>query len=1083
MLCFNDGAVFGQFYQGHRMTFGKNRVQYRYFYWQYYRFERFDVYFSEEGGELALYAETIITPELDRIEGMFDYILERRIIFIVYNKLTDFRQSNIGLITGIDEYNVGGVTRIVDNKVFIYFDGNRESFHRQIRSSIAEVIVNEMLYGNALRANMATSATISIPEWFHRGLASYIGEPWSVEMDDRLKDGIRSGRFNNFTRLTGDEAMWAGHSFWRFIEKEYGIAVIPMIVYITRINRNVRNGFLFVLGSNMRALSRDWLDFYTELYANEDWRPAPETPPELRRARRNRVYDRMTISPNGRYMAYSTNDMGRVRIWLRDLETGRQRRIFRFGQRLEQIQDYTYPVMTWHPSGEMLLFIHEARGRIVMTFHDLQTNRQTRRNLLHFEKILDVDFSPDGGRLLFSAMRFGRTDIYIHTLASATNEQITDDIADDLNPRFIDNGNRIIFSSNRMDDTLRFEGATIRPLAPEMTLFIYDLNRRSNRLISLADAPHANQTSPVELSRNNFAFLSDQSGIINRYVMAFDSVISHIDTAVHYRYMVTTRPLTDFSRNIRYHDLSVPTGTGISMFQNNGRFPMFRTPVDENVTGPLQTTYFRREYQRRRQIADSIAFEAQNAIPAILLDDGNVLTPEGDTIFFDMNHVNIYRYVFEVEKVNFFQNEFMLTDFRIDDEFDRTRNQIRIYQTAFYPNYLVTQADFGFLEASYQAFTGGAVMFNPGFNVFMKLGASDLFEDYKIIGGVRLGANLRSNEFLLSFENLKYRLDRQIVLHRQAFENSVWVENEFLPYGIRTVTHQVFYSLRWPFSQTFAVRGTASFRDDNTSFLTDNRMNANPRTWAGYRRNWAGLKGEIIFDNTRRIGINILDGLRYKVFAESYWQLNEFPNTLYVIGADFRYYQPIHRNLIWASRFAASSSFGRSRLLYYLGSLDNWITFFRREPIFDTSVRVDHQERYAYQALATNMRGFVQNIRNGNNFALMNNEIRWPFVQYFARHPMSNFWSSLQVVGFFDVGSAWSGISPWGRTSAYDYEIIERGNVTVTIETGRDPFVYGYGFGLRTQLFGYFMRFDWAWGIENRVVLPRIFYFSMSLDF
>jgi outer membrane protein assembly factor BamA len=99
---------------------------------------------------------------------------------------------------------------------------------------------------------------------------------------------------------------------------------------------------------------------------------------------------------------------------------------------------------------------------------------------------------------------------------------------------------------------------------------------------------------------------------------------------------------------------------------------------------------------------------------------------------------------------------------------------------------------------------------------------------------------------------------------------------------------------------------------------------------------------------------------------------------------------------------------------------------------------------------------------------------------------MSNFWSSLQMVGFFDAGTAWSGASPFGKTSAYDYETVPRngqGTVIVTIETGRDPIVYGYGFGLRAQLLGYFLRFDWAWGIENRVILPRVFYFSMSLDF
>jgi hypothetical protein len=363
-----------------------------------------------------------------------------------------------------------------------------------------------------------------------------------------------------------------------------------------------------------------------------------------------------------------------------------------------------------------------------------------------------------------------------------------------------------------------------------------------------------------------------------------------------------------------------------------------------------------------------------------------------------------------------------------------------------------------------------------------KVGASDLFEDYKIIGGVRFATDFNSNEYLLSFENLKHRLDRQIIYHRQAFETTGWYDRN--EYYQKTITQELFYALRWPFSQTFAVKGTASFRDDHTAYLTDNRINSYARTLPNYRRNWAGLKLEAIFDNTRKIGINILDGWRYKIFGETYWQLNEL-SDLYVIGADFRYYQPIHRNLIWASRFATSSSFGRSRLLYYLGSVDNWITFGNRI-VYDKSVSIDRQEKYAYQALATNMRGFIQNIRNGNNFALMNNEIRWPFIQFFSKYPMSNFWSSLQLVGLFDVGTAWSGISPFGKTSAYEYETVPsngQGSVVVTIETGRDPIVYGYGFGLRAQLLVYFLRFDWAWGIENRVILPRVFYFSMSLDF
>jgi outer membrane protein assembly factor BamA len=130
------------------------------------------------------------------------------------------------------------------------------------------------------------------------------------------------------------------------------------------------------------------------------------------------------------------------------------------------------------------------------------------------------------------------------------------------------------------------------------------------------------------------------------------------------------------------------------------------------------------------------------------------------------------------------------------------------------------------------------------------------------------------------------------------------------------------------------------------------------------------------------------------------------------------------------------------------------------------------------------MRGFSQNIRNGNNFALINSEIRWPVIKYLANYPLSNsFLENFQIVGFFDIGTAWSGKTPWSGENAYDYTEITRGTIKVTLDSDRDPIVAGYGFGLRSQLLGYFVRLDWAWGIENNQIRPRVFYFSLSLDF
>ena len=136
LLLIGFANLSAQFYNGMQMSFGKNRVQYNERYWKYYRFDRFDVYSYENGTDLSLYVADFVEKELDLVERFFDYEIERRLIFLTYNKMSDYRQSNIGLKSENEEYNIGGTTQIIQNKVFLYFDGDHVTFERQIRACI-----------------------------------------------------------------------------------------------------------------------------------------------------------------------------------------------------------------------------------------------------------------------------------------------------------------------------------------------------------------------------------------------------------------------------------------------------------------------------------------------------------------------------------------------------------------------------------------------------------------------------------------------------------------------------------------------------------------------------------------------------------------------------------------------------------------------------------------------------------------------------------------------------------------------------------------------------------------------------------
>ncbi len=1074
-----SGISEGQFYNGHQMTFGKNRVQYNTFYWKYYRFDRYDVYSYDEGRELSLYVADYLEDELPRIERFFDYNFEKRLIFIAYNKLSDFKQSNIGQLYLDDEQeaNVGGVTRIIQNKIFVYFEGNHNKFKKQITETLAEALIYEMLYGNDFRDNFTGSTLLNLPEWYIKGLVSYISNPWDFKLENRVKDGIVSGRFEKFNRLEDQDAVYAGHSFWKYIADNFGESVIPNILYLTRINKNINQGFYNVLGLPLKDLSDEWLGYYTAMYLpQEDFRELPEEGSVLKRYKKKTVYSEVKISPTGNHIAYTTNKMGRYKVWLYDTRTDKKKKLERQGHMIEQITDYSYPLIAWHPSGRILAWLEEEEGELRLTYYDLDLDEYSTRLFVYFEKILDFSYSDDGLKFVISGVYRGQTDIYVHDIVTGTNDQITDDIADDLSPRFYDNSTKIIFTSNRKSDTLN-NSTSPESLSENFNVYIYDLEKRSNVLRRVNDRDYSTRKQPYVLGKNKFLYLSDKNGILNRYLAEVDSAISYIDTTTHYRYFARTKPLTNYRRNIVEHHVSSENGQYSQVIYHDGKYKMFTGAIDpEDVEEDIRNTPFKEEYAKELEEIDSIQNIRKKRISITEVIDNNIITGE-DTVNLGFSEIDVNNYVFEKEKLSYYNDRLKDNNLKLVMDTVQESERLRYidYETTFYPTYLVNQVDFSFLNESYQTFTGGAVYFNPGFNLLFKVGANDLFEDYRIIGGVRFATDFNSNEYLLSFEDLKNRWDKQVIFHRQVFNANT--DNSLL----KTYAHELRFILKYPFSQVARIEGTAIYRNDKSVFLSTDLSNLNENSIV---KPWAGIRLAYVFDNTRSLGLNLYQGLRYKLFAEAYNQIDKKKSDLFVLGADFRHYTRIHRSLIWANRFAASTSFGNTPLIYYLGSVDNWTNINPNVQTFDRSVPIDYSRNYAFQTLATNMRGFTQNIRNGNNFALVNSELRWPIIRYIANRPLSSsFLNNLQLVGFFDVGTAWAGVHPWAGENEYDIEEYVNGPVKVVVDSNREPLVAGYGFGARTRLFGYFVRVDWAWGIENGIILPRIFYFSLNLDF
>jgi Tol biopolymer transport system component len=1073
-------AANGQFYNGLQMNFGKNRVQYYNYYWSYYRFEDIDCYFKENGRDLAQFTADYAIKRLAEIEDYFDYKLEKRLIFIIYNKQAEYKQSNIGLVTfSDDDYNLGGYNRIIKNKVMLYYEGDHVAFQKQISASIAEAIINEMIANADLKDRTSSSSQIYMPEWYIKGLVNYVAFGWDYTAENKVRDGFKTGKYKKISYLEYDDAIYAGQSFWRFLAKQYGDALIPNMIYLTKIYKNIDDGFLFVIGQELKDLLAEWQKFYKEEFSGEK---ENKTTDEniFKKSKKDQIFQQVKISPDNKYIAYIANDWGRKRIFLYDQQTEKIRTVFRMEPRYEHKTDNSYPVMAWHPNSRILTIINEESANLVMYFYRINEKTTEKRDLLYFDKILDFTYSPEGSRLVFSAVKDGITDIYIHTIASGTNDQITRDVADDLNPSFMkDSPEEIIFSSNRASDSLINNADPFERTSPSFDLFTYNIVRKNNFLTRLTEGQYNDRLKSAGSKKNLVNYLGNNNGIFNRYYAKLDSSISYIDTITHYRYFINSRPLTNYDRNIIEFDVSNSSDTYGEVIYNKGRYYLKKVQT-ENASlineKDLVLTSFRKQQTQFLHKVDSIERLRQWLVAEDKKRRDTLKKPLYE-YYVKNEPIDINHYIFEKEKQNYYEQLWRKDYMNIDLDTGRFKlPMIRIYEISFYNNYVANQVDFSFLSNSYQAYNGGAPYYNPGVNLFTRIGALDLFENYKVTGGYRFTGNFDSNEYLLSVENLVGKFDKQIVYHRQSFNSA----SDTSLYKIHS--DNLFLSYAKPITPVLALKGTLSYRFDKYVTLSTDVVTLSK---GDISRHWTSLKGELIYDNSRKRGINIYYGTRFKIFGEYYKELTARRSDMIVIGADFRHYLRIHRELIWANRFAASSSYGPTKLIYYLGAVDNWMGYlFNKIPMFDNTIPVSQNHYYGFQALATNLRGFSQNVRNGNNFALINSEIRWPFIRYFAGHPLrSNFLNSLQVVGFGDIGTAWSGKSPWAGENAYDTEVIKNGPVVVTLDSNRDPIVAGVGGGLRALISGYFIRADLAWGIENHYILPKVFYLSFSLDF
>lgn len=1055
--------VQAQFYNGTRMSFGKNRVQFDNFEWKYYRFSNLETYFYKGGNELAIYTAKIASAAISRQQQLFEYKLRDKIQFIIYNKQSHFKQSNVGL--SLENGELGGVNEIMGSKVFIYFNGDHADFSRQIKQGVAQILINQQVYGSSWRQVVKNASLLNLPLWFTRGLSSYLSTDWNPAIENKVRDAIIYGRYERFNRLSDADAVVAGHSMWNYIVETYGEAVMPNLLYMTRVTQNVEKGFVYVLGVTLSKFMEDWLAYYRESYSS--LKPTPKDwykEVQQIKTRKRKSYKQFKMSPNDSAYAYVTDQLGQYKIYIHYLPEDKRYKIYKREYKLDRVNDNSYPVLAWHPSGNILTFVTEEKGLLLIHYFDVVTGLTTVKQVYNLEKILDMAYAPDGKEMIFSGVYKGQSDLYLYNVGANAQKKITDDSFDDLSPQFMDE-NKVVFTSNRIVDSLGYAPNDAELSFNQKDVWIVDFSAEPKQLHRVTNTSESSEIQPYVVDTSIF-YLAQEEAIYKRMGVVKDSFITHIDTVIHYHHFY--EPLSGVQSNFK----------GIEEHHMDDRGNFTEIVVDDYRYRLLSS-----ERQEKEQLfsltsgnnvgvaKDTTTYVPANRIHAVLLK--KVVVPENAV---QQKEIDIQQYAFENESV-----QRQVTRIEKPKVLEATSKKLpvkpfvlpnqRNYNLSFFNDNSSLKLTNTFVNGQYQVFTGGPFI-APGIGPIIKLGTIDLLEDYKVSGGIRMASS--STEYFLTYQDFKYRRDKEYTFSRNVIDSD----------QLKLITNKADYSLKQPFSEVASLRGTLTLRNDKTIFKTSDISTLNIKNQNEYR---AALKMAYVFDNSRPQTMNIYYGSKLKIFGEHYQQfLSESGGNgnMQVLGIDFRHSQEISREIVWVNRFAASGSFGSEKLIYYLGSVDDWMPSLFGQQRFINADDIDLTIPYRYQALAANLRGFAQNIRRGTNFTVINSELRFPVFQYFISRPIrSPFVRHFQTVGFFDMGMAWNGVNPYSDDNITDRNTIVDGPVTVVTFQKVDPIVAGYGFGFRTMLLGYFLRLDWAWGIEDKVSRDRpMFYLSLNLD-
>jgi len=1090
-------AVFAQAYTE---TFGQNRIQTRTFDWRFFDTEHFKIYhYDAAGRQLARYVAEQAEKDIRIVERKMGGKFPHRFNIILYNSYDDYIQNNIGRKSNSQIQDIpAGMVDLVGDKLVVYYTGIHTDVHRQLRAGMSRVVMERMLFGETLKEMVKNAVKLNLPAWATSGFIAYLVDGWDAQSETEWKNYLEANPKKGFYELAEQNPEISGKAFWKFVSANFGENNVKNLLYTMQMRSNLNNGLRMTIGMDVKKTYDSVISFYKKTYGEDAL--TRETPDTSQKILSIKVPDNRTqirsikVSPRGNDVAYVNWSEGEYDVYIQRTNGAQTKTSIISGgiKDYNESPDPTYPLLAWNNTGFKLAIVYKRKNQTRLRIYDGLKSQRQDYIIPHnrFDRILGMTFMEDDQILVLSTIKKSQTDLYEFRVKGSRLTQITNDIWDDVQPWFVSGGARrgIVFLSNRPVPDLKVQAKVNELPTGPMNAFFYDTKTKSRTLLQLTNITKGNIDQPIQYGSENFAYLYDTSGINNKYVVLFGrTAIGNQDSA----YSV---PVTNYTHSILEHQYNPASRQTAEVVQIGKSYNVYFKPliIPEKNSEPLllkPTTLSGSNNVGAEPVVEpqpSIASvpSANNSVQTagnFTLQSGNAFQTEFSEDQQGQPVPDTSAIVLDEDTVSKIPELAMLSDedsIHVDSTYVKMRAQP--YRYSFKPDFLSFKLDNSILFTKYQPIDQNYSM--PPLGAMLMVSLNDMMENIRITGGLRLPLNFSGMNYFLQYENVTKRVDWNVLLLRTEnyqktdylFPDTTGVQINIPDQLQKTITNLVQGSATYPLDRVRSIRLHLGFRQDIVNYKAANTYTlegANPP-----KKYWILSRAEYVHDNTKNPVINIYNGLRLKVYGEYFYELSKPNGGLYNLGTDIRYYKPLYKNVILATRFAYAHSGGNKKINYVMGGVDNWL--FAKQAPFGPSPG----ENFGFQALATNLRGYEQNSRSGNTFGVINMELRVPVFAALMKRPLQNsFVKNFQLIGFVDVGNAWNGFLP-GNENTRLYPFSNQNNTTIVyLSSPKNSLAVGYGAGVRTMLLGYFMRLDAGWNIDGRV--KPLLHFSLGTDF